>query len=80
VVLVEVLAQRVQTQKFVIGEKYLTCSKPPKNNQLLWRAKDGRKAKRLTFERRVDFSTANFSKVQQNALLRRIKTSLSDIA
>ena len=74
--LMECLVQRVQTQRFVIGEKYLTCSQPPKKVQFLWRAKDGREEKRLTFERRVDFSTANFSKVQQNALLRRIKTSL----
>jgi hypothetical protein len=70
-------------QRFVIGEKYLT-SPPPENKtnkrkkrSAPRRVKDERRKrgrrKNHTCERRTNFPPANISKVQQHALLQRIK-------
>jgi len=66
-------------QRFVMGEFTLIPRQPKKN--LYTGEKKRRKKKSLTSERRADFSPADISKVQQHALLQRVKkTSLPDIA
>jgi hypothetical protein len=66
-------------QRFVIGEKYLTCCPPPDQplaeRQSERREEEGgkREKSKLTCERRTDFSPADISKVQQHALLQRVK-------
>jgi hypothetical protein len=61
-------------QRFVMGEKYFTLFSVNKKRERIETLQEKEEEKKyLTRERRTDFSPADISKVQQHALLQRVK-------